>query len=243
MSLSRQQFLGFFVVFCLLFTVFGCAPKAYRAHPELEMRVKNIKTQGLIPPDIKIYELTAGGVQELRDDWCDSGKENVLTAFMEIFKGKPIEIKPLVIDKDIEEEMEEIQALYRAVSTSIQLHTYGPFLFPEKQKNFDYSIGSVERILQRYGSDALIFVHGFDEISTGGRKALTATGVLIGAITGVAIMPKAGITALSVALVDKSGSILWYSIKSSQGGHDLREPDSTARLVESILSDFPTLKK
>lgn len=243
MSLSQKESLTF-LFFCLLFVVFGCAPPAYRAHPELEMRSNNITTPQLIPPDIKVYELTAGGVQELRDDWCSTGKENALKLLIEAFKEKQIEIKMIPIDKDIEEELEDIQALYRAVSISILLHTYNQnFLFPEKQKNFDYSIGPIDKILHKYNADSLIFVYGSDEISTGGRKALTTAGIIIGAFTGVVITPRAGITALSVALVDPAGTILWYSIKGSQGEHDLRDYESTANLVKAILSDFPGLKR
>ncbi len=165
MSLILKRSLIFLSVLYLLFIALGCAPPAYRAHPELEMRFKDIKTTGLIPPDIKIYELTAGGVRELRDDWSDKGRENVIKALIEGFKEKEVEIKALTIDKDIEEEIEDIQALYRAVSMSIQLHTYNQqFIFPEKMKRFDYSIGPIERILNTYGADALIFVYGFDEI-------------------------------------------------------------------------------
>lgn len=119
--------------------IFGCAAPAYRTHQELEMRAKNIKTAGLAPPVTKIYELTAGGVRELKDDWSAHGKQNVTRTIIESFKGKPMEIKMLTIDKDIEEEIEDVRALYEAVSTSILQHTYGETsLFPEKQKNFDY---------------------------------------------------------------------------------------------------------
>lgn len=244
MGLSQKESLIFLSLLSLLFVAFGCAPPAYRAHPELEIRSKNITTPQLIPPDMKIYELTAGGVKELRDDWCSTGRENVLKSLMEAFKEKQIEIKMIPIDKDIEEELEDIQALYRAVSTSILLHTYNKqFLFPEKQKNFDYSIGPVDKILQKYNTDALIFVYGIDEISTGGRKALTAAGIVIGAFTGIMVVPRAGMTAVSVALIDSSGTVLWYSVKGSGGGHDLRDYESCANLVKDILSDFPNLKK
>ena len=62
----------------------------------------------------------------------------------------PLEIKPITLDKEIEEEMEEIYALYNAVSTRIILHTQGDNKFPEKVENFDYSIGFIENILKRY---------------------------------------------------------------------------------------------
>jgi len=244
--LWKKRGISFFIL-CLLLAILGCAPPAYRApyraHPELEIRSKNIKTPSLLPPDIKIYELTAGGVRELRDDWSLRGRENVLRALIENLHKKQYKIKTITISEDLDEEMEEIQALYRAVSMSILMHTYGPYIFPEKLKNFDYSIGSIERILQRFDADAMIFVYGFDEISTSGRKALTVLSIIAGAFTGVALMPRAGLTSVSVALVDASGTILWYSIRSSEGGYDLRNPESAARLLRIILSDFPNLGK
>ena len=38
MNLSRKNPLVLLAVFCFLFNAFGCAPSAYRAHPELEFR-------------------------------------------------------------------------------------------------------------------------------------------------------------------------------------------------------------
>jgi hypothetical protein len=227
----------------LLFLGFGCAPKAYRAHPELEMRSEDINMPGLMSPDVKICELTAGGVRELRDDWSEIGEKCVLKATMEKLKGKEVEIKTLKVDEDIEKEIKDIQTLYRAVSQSINLHTYGPHVFPEKKKTFEYSIGSVEGILQKCGSDALIFVYGSDEISTTGRKALQAAALIAGAFTGTVIMPRSGITSVSVALIEESGTILWYCIKGGEGTYDLRKPESTARLMKAVLSDFPGLGK
>lgn len=243
MGSRQKKSLGFLALLCLLFIAFGCAAKTYRAHPELEIRSKAIKNPGVISPDVKIFELTAGGIRELRDDWRKKGEENVLSAVTESLREKEIEIKTLTVDEDIQEEMEDIEALYRAVSISIILHTYGPFVFPEKKKNFDYSIGSIERILEKFGSDALIFTYGFDEISTKGRKALKVASIVAGAFTGVVIMPRSGITVVSVALVDASGTIFWYSIKGSEGGYDLRKHKSTSKLVKDILSGFPRLGK
>lgn len=220
------------------FLTYGCAPPSFRAHPQFETRSKDIRSPGLLSPDVKVYEFTAGGVRELRDDWCLKGKENVQNAILGCFREKPWEVKPITVDKDLEEELEDIYALYRAVSHCILRHTYGEFMFPEKVKNFDYSIGSVESLTKRYGVDALIFVYGFDEISTAGRKALTAAAVIAGAFTGVMIIPRGGITFISVAVVDPTGTILWFNFKGAQGAYDLRDPESATKLVKTILSEF-----
>jgi hypothetical protein len=234
------------VVGCLLLTVLGCASlpaQRYRAHPEFETRSTQIHTAGILSPDIKIYELTAGGIRELRDDWCKIGKETVGQAAGECFSERQVQVKILPIEKESEEELEDILALYRAVSRSILSHTYGDNPFPEKVKRFEYSIGPIDSLLKRWDSDALVLIMGFDEISTSGRKALTAAAMVLGALTGVVMLPGGGLTVVNMAVVDPSGNILWYNVRGSHGGHDLRDPESTRQFLKSIVSDFPGLKK
>jgi len=246
MKLSPRKSLVFGLGLCVLFMAIGCAPIAKTVHPQFETRTQDIKTTGFLSPDIKIYEFTAGGMRELKDDWCVTGKENVRSAVMECLRDRPFAIKPITIDEDLEEEMTDIYALYRAVSTSINTHTRaGDHQFPEKVKNFDYSIGSVEKILKRYEVDALLFVYGYDEISTTGRQVLKVVGIIASVALAAAagggpiIAPRSGITLMSVALVDSSGSILWYNIGASEGAHDLRKPESASGFVRRVFSDYP----
>jgi len=229
--------------FSLSLFLFGCATTGYRVHPELEMRSKDVKTAALISPDIKGYEFTAGGVRELRDEWCSKSRDNVEEATIKCLHDKLADVKPTPVNGEVQEELEEVYALYKAVSTSIQLHIYGPFGFPEKKKNFDYSVGSIKRILETLGADVLIFVYGSDEISTSGRKALQAGAVAIGLLTGVIVIPRGGITEVSVGTVDASGSILWYNVKRAEGGYDLRNRESAINLLTEILSDFPRFER
>lgn len=249
MRISSKKILILVSGLCLLFMAFGCAPIMKTVHPEFQIRAKDIQTAGLLSPDIKIYEFTAGGMRELRDEWCTQGKENVQRALIECLREKPFAIKPIILDKDMEDEMEDIYALYRAVSASIVLHTQGDNRFPEKVKNFDYSVGSVENILKRYGVEGLIFVTGYDEISTAGRKVLKVVGIIASVALAAAagggpvIAPRSGITLVSVALVDPSGSILWYNIRGTQGTHDLRNPESTSKFVRDVLSNYPEGRK
>jgi hypothetical protein len=203
-----------------------------------------IKTTCLAPPEVKVYELSAGGVREQRDDWCATAKENLIKSTVRSFKERNIEIKQMVVEKDLEDELQEIQALYRAVSTSIQMHTYmQQSLFSEKLKNFDYSVGPIDKLLDRYQSDSLLFVDGFDEISTAGRKTINTVGMIAAAMVGVVVVPRFGSTVTSSALIDRSGAVLWYSAKAGSGSYDLREPGSCSELMKSMLTDFPDTRK
>ncbi len=216
MGIGHRGLLIHLSILCLSSVAFGCASPTYRAHPEFMSMTKNIETPGLMLPDVKMYEFSSGGVMELRDDWSATGKENVRKAILKGFEDKKYNVKPLTINEDTKEEIKEIKALYRAVNKSIQLHTYGPQLFPNKKKNFDYSLGSIQNILKDSQIDSVIFVSGFDQVKASGRSAY-----------------------VSVCIADSSGAIVWYGGKGSKSGHDFRDPESTARLVGDIIFPLP----
>ncbi len=242
-ELKLKQFVP--LIFMLtIFVLFGCAPKTYKTHPQFNTNCKLIKSYCLIKPDVEICEISAGGVTEIRDDWCAQGLENVVGALEKTLDLKKVNYKRITIDDDFKKEIEDIQALYRAVSQSIRLHAIGPgpYVFPDKAASFDYSVGPIDTILDRYDCDALIIVYGTDAISTGGRKALMALGVLAGAFTGVVVMPAGGITTINFALIDEGGNILYYTSKAG-GGFDLRKPESALSLVNQVIADYPECKK
>jgi hypothetical protein len=244
-AFSRKGMLWLALLVGASLTGLGCvgAPAAYRKSPQFDSCCKNIKTYGLVKPRVDVYEISAGGVPELRDDWCAPARGNLIDALERQFSSKMINLKTIEPDVSTSQEFEEVSALYKVVSISIKAHTYSaPTIFPEKVDKFDYSLGPIDRLLERYGCDGLIFVYGSDEISSGGRKALMATSAIAGALTGVVVMPRGGVTTVEVALVDASGTILWYDFQA-QGSFDLRDPGSAAQLVERVISDFPECRK
>lgn len=225
--------------FVLVAVSVGCAPKAYRTHREAEGRGERIGSVGLAPCDARIHSLSAGGVQELRDDWCDAARSNIGTAVKSELSNRSIAVTDLSEATVATDEFREIAALYRAVSLSILQHAYGDHPFPSKQTEFDYTVGPIEDLLAASGADALIFAYGYDQISTGGRKALMFLGVLAGAVTGVVVTPVAGTSIVSIAMVDASGDILWHSVQAGTGGYDLRDASSTETLIRTMFEDFP----
>ncbi len=208
----------------------ACAtPSSYRASPNLEQKRNLIKAVVVLPPAIHVESLSAGGVHEEQEEWSRQAEKNVMTAVEEQLKGRSglrIEYLPKdTLSKEMEANLTETQALFDAVSTSVVVHTYGPepARFPEKISNFDYSLGP--EVNQLAGpADALLVIRADDHISTEGRKSLQVAGMVLGALVGVVMVPVAGTTVASAALVDaRSGSLLWYNLTGSQGGYDLRE--------------------
>ncbi|MBT8340977.1 MAG: hypothetical protein HKP58_18860 [Desulfatitalea sp.] len=232
----------FHVVLVLMFTVsfgYGCSPATYKIHPEFNQRCQKIGSYCLIKPDVEICQISAGGVREVRDDWCELGLANVIAALEKTLTQKEVVFKDIVVEGRMDETADEIRALYRAVSYSIRVHAIGgPNVFPDKASNFDYAIGPIDDFLNVYGCDALIIVYGSDEVSSGGRKAVAVLGLLAGAFTGVAATPRGAITAINFATIDADGNILWYNSKA-EGGYDLRSKDSTQQLIDNVLAEYP----
>ncbi len=233
----------------------GCVPPSpFRAVPDFQDRARAIKTVVLLPPRVEVFQVDAGGVKEKMDDWTAQAKKNIVDAVQEEIRSTGNMATKVLPDGSFSEEekasLEETEALFDAVSTSVRLHTYDPqgegqYLFKEKIKNFDYSLGPEVQRLPGQGSDSLLVVTAVDHVWTGGRKALQAVGIILGlaagAATHVAVVPVlGGGTALTVALVDAhSGSILWYDVAASGSGYDLRDAASASGLVKELFKDFP----
>ena len=198
-----------------LFLVMGCGLTAYRTHPEFEARVKSIKEPVLIPPDVYMYELLPGGITMLRDDWSSDVRENLKIAILQGFEKKQCHVKPLEMGADTAKEMTDVQALYRLVNKTMQRHTFGPRRSSDKAHGFEYSLGNIETILQKLGADSMIFVGGYDHVSNGSRRAL-----------------------IDLAVADSSGTILYYSVKGTKAGTDLRDPESAAVMIQDLISSF-----
>ena len=110
-------------------------------------------------------------------------------------------------------EVLQLVGLYHAVNRSIQLHTYGPQLFPSKQKVFDYSIGPISDLLDAQGVDALMLIMGSQTASN--------------------TRPK---TWLSIAMIDPNGWVIWYAIEGATQDLQLQMPEHADSLVSKTLA-------
>lgn len=215
-------------VLAFAFLSSGCfSPKYYRARPDYQATLGRVRTIGLIKPYVKVYELDAGGTDTLKDDWSEAGKKNVAAGLTRAFADKGMKAKVIEPAPDTRDEIEEVRLLYEAVASGIIDATYR-FYFEKKYNDFDYSVGPVGRLLDRYGVDALVLSYGKDEISSGGRTALAVASALFGGV-------RSGYTAVSVAVIDRNGRVLWFNMAGGEGAFDLRDPESAARVVDRLV--------
>ena len=232
---------GFWVLFALLaVATAGCAPAFQSNRAELDTRARNIRNLVLLTPATKICELSAGGVKEQRDDWCSVGRKNLEKSIIENLRARAISVNVLQVTADQLNEVEEIKALYQAVKDSIYTHAYywdgqNPDFFPERMKKFDYTIGSLEKLLKKPKADGLLLIQAEDEVSSSGRKALR----VVQAVNPFGTVARSGMTKAVIALTDRKGDILWNHFFYESGGYDLREFDSTKSFVKELLAGFP----
>lgn len=201
----------------------------YRARPEFAQTATSARTVGLVSPVVKVYELTAGGQTVLKDEWSTQGRKAVTDSLQRALVQKGWKVKLVEPAGGIKDELEEMRLLYGDVGPSIVRATYVYPIFPEKYKNFDYSVGPVKRILEQAGVDLLVLAYGYDEISSGGRSVVNALNAVLG--TG----STGGDSFLNVALIDRNGKVLWFDVEMARGSFDLRDPASADGFVRSIL--------
>ncbi|MDP2653435.1 MAG: hypothetical protein Q8Q08_05320 [Candidatus Omnitrophota bacterium] len=224
----------------------GCA-STLRKSPQFDAAVAGVKTIAVMPADVKVYKLTAGGVQEQMDEWSDKAKADIQTNLKKHLGSRyGFEIKFIPEDglkKDHKSLWTENRALYEAVAQSALMHAFSSDTnvngFSHKAKNFDYTLGpEIQDLARVAGADAMVFIYGFDYESTAGRKVLAVWNVLL---TGYMMQTP---SFMCLGLVDgKTGDVLWFKVTPGDAQYSFREPKHLDSLIEWLTRDFLAGKK
>lgn len=189
----------------------------------------------IMPVDVTIKEVTAGGVAEEVPEWSKQGAANVHTALNDYFrsaKKKEVQLieMPKLVDKDRETLLQHL-ALYRRVAGAVTSQTYGMQPWLHKIQKFDYTLGDgLKSIGARTGADSAIVVFGEDEVSTTGRKIAAVF------MDNVSL----GHSFLAAAFVNfNSGDIIWFNYAYQYKNTDLRKPGDAAYIVERLFEEYP----
>lgn len=225
------------------------ASELVRMYPNSEQSFAGMKRLMLLPPRIGMYQITAGRTLEKNEDWVTTAEGNVVQAVQNISTQLNNMTFSLfdeqALNNSTRSVYDETRALYQVVNNAIVVHTYDAhrkWYFSTKVTDFRYSLGPETQALSP-NADAFLLIEGFDQRSSGGRKALQAGTMLIGAVLGVVAMPRGGANLLTAALVEaKTGNIVWFyrSLKP----YDLREASSASQFVSDFWQELlPFLKQ
>lgn len=189
----------------------------------------------VLPADMELFSISAGGVVEPRADWTDSAQKHFATALAAQRKrlgANTSDLPPAQAD-----EFAEIVALHRAVADAITLHHGKGLKLPTKSDRLDWSLGEAVRPLkERTGADYALFTWIRDSYASSERKlAMVAMALMGGILVG-------GEQVGYASLVDlNTGRVVWFNEVGRMWG-DLREAEPANETVEALLKGFPGLQ-
>ncbi len=217
--------------------IVGCVQTPLRVAEPVDARVGADRVL-VMPPDIQLSELTAGGLNEPRADWTETAKENVLQALKEFLQDRQdvlVEYQKPDAGSTAFRTHGQLTKLHEAVGRAIIIHHYYPvYKLPTKGNELDYSLGSGATSVGeahhcRYG----LFVYIRDSYASSGRVAA----ILLAAAFNVQL--QGGTQVGYASLVDlQTGDIVWFN-RLYRGTGDLRTTAATQETVEALLTDFP----
>ena len=222
---------------CLVtFAFVGCAPTQVRqkaGHHEAQESVSVL----LMPVDIELSALTAGGIKEVRADWTATAKGLVSDALRQQLAKHDDKLLEYTEPKDLERVQQHAQIikLHGVVGETIMLYTAQPAAAPPTKKDiFDWSLGTeVTDLREVSGADYGLFIYIRDSYATADRKVLIVTSALLG------VSMTAGTQSGFATLVDlRDGSVVWFNRIANQSG-DLRTEGPAYSTVEELIEDIP----
>lgn len=195
------------------------------------------KTVVVLPPQVFVYELSAGGVPTRMGDWETTARSNLTEAATRLageaglFSARAAP----VFETHEQDQIDAHIGLYERVAQSVFVYGRGEqAAWAHKKNEFDYTLGpGLAFLRERTGADAALIVLGSDFISSDGRKALFFAGLALGMI-----MPL-GQSFLALGVVDLlSGNVLWMSFDSSSR-LDTRDPEQVNALIRTLYQSWP----
>lgn len=191
----------------------------------------------LMPVDVELFSLSAGGVAEPRADWTADAQRHMNDALRQVLARSQLEV--VALDEKDSDDFAEQVGLHAAVARSINLHhgVGGSLALPSKGGRLDWSFDDAMRPLQkktgaRYG----LFVWVRDSYASAERKVAMVALALLGIVGG------GGVQTGYASLVDlETGQVLWFN-RLLRGNGDLREAGAAVESINALLAGFPAAR-
>jgi len=214
----------------------GCAGAVQRQSQDLRREAGKTPTIVVMPLDVELSQITAGGVPEPHAEWTEVALKHMRGALDAEARERNVKLTYFDGERGTAEDRDtslDLVKLHRAVGGAVLVHQYLPgFELPSKDGKFDWSLGpSVAAISRSHEADYALFLFVRDSYATAGRVAVIVVAALLGA--GVQGGTQVGIA----SVVDlKTGDIVWFNRLARPQG-DLRTPEAAAETVKALISD------
>jgi hypothetical protein len=191
----------------------------------------------LMPLDVELFSLSAGGVPEPKADWTAVALGHMKRSIAA--RQAQARVTVVEVSEAEADEFAEQVGLHAAVAQSIALHHFsdGMWNLPTKAGQLNWSFGDAMKPLgARSGAQYALFIWVRDSYASGERKAA----MLALALLGVGISGGAQVGYAS--LVDlQTGQVVWFNRLARAYG-DLREAGPARESMDALLSGFPSAR-
>lgn len=230
---SRMAWQGLAVLMlCVAGVAFGQSPHLAPGFAKLPKDTRVL----LMPTDIELFEISAGGVLEPKAEWTQDATKHFRAALAA--KQKTLGATVIELAEQDVDNVAEINSLHAAVANAITLHHYGTSSYRLRTKDgkLDWSLGDAVRVLkEKTAADYALFTWVRDSYASGGRIAST----VVLALLGVVSVP-GGRQVGYASLVDlNTGQVQWFNRLARSSG-DLREAGKAADTLDALLAQFPS---
>lgn len=187
----------------------------------------------VLPADMELYSMSAGGVIEPRQDWTEAAQKHFGAALAS--QGRILGPQVTRMSTAEADEFSDIVTLHRAVADAISMHHKGGLLeLATKGDRLEWSLGdAVQPLRERTGADYALFTWIRDSYASNERKAAMMALALLGAIS------LGGEQVGYASLVDlRTGRVVWFNQLNRMSG-DLRDAAPAVETVQTLLKGFP----
>ncbi|MCW0234593.1 MAG: hypothetical protein OJJ21_13415 [Ferrovibrio sp.] len=192
----------------------------------------------LMPLDVELSVLSAGGGLEPRADWTETAKSYLLEAIRSEKAGKQIDMVVFQDEKAgaaHQDVVNQLIKLHGVVGNSILVHQYvQEAVLPSKGGKFEWSVGpSAKALKEIYKSDYALFVWVRDSYSSGGRVAL----MLLAGAAGIGLPGGQQLGFASLVELE-TGNVVWFNLLH-RGIGDLRSAEGAVGTAQYLLAQLP----
>ena len=194
-------------------------------------------TVAVMPVDVELFELSAGGVAEPKADWTAAAHKHLMDAFGAQIQG--LKLKSVSVSEKEADDFADQVGLHAALAKSMELHHAigGAWSLPTKAGKLSWSFGDVMRpIADKTGARYGLFLRVRDSYASGSRQAMMIGMALLGVSMG------GGVQVGYASLVDlQTGQVIWFN-RLARGSGDLRTLEPAKDTVKLLMNNFPAVR-
>lgn len=194
----------------------------------------------LMPPQIVLGQVTAGGLMEPNAAWTATAKKNLTEAIRDDLyaRNASLEIyEPPEGDMVKEYEHNQLVKLHEAVGGAILQHKYrygAPLA--TKEGKFDWTLGDGVKLLRdEYNADYALFVYVHDTYASSGRMLLS---IALSLMFFFPVHAGSGQQGFATLVDLETGDIIWFNRLVSMSGN-LRSLEPARKVATKLLTDLP----